>query len=380
MKIAFVLPGGVDRSGDQRVIPCLLWLIERLVAAGDELHIFALNQEPLPGRWTLLGATVHNAGARPRQWRSFTALLAEHRRAPFDVVHGFWATGPGVVSAAFARWARIPAVLTVPGSELTAIEEIGYGGQLTRMGRLWTRLALAGADRIIVESDWVAKRAARFGVSPMRLPFGVALDRWPLLAPRRRDPSQPLRLIHVANLNPVKDHETLLLALCELRKRGIPFRLDAIGLDTMGGMVQRRCADLGLSDRVLFHGVKTHAEQRQWFESADLLVVSSRHEGAPLVAQEAGVAGIPTVGTAVGHIADWAPEAAVAVPVGDPTALANAIADLADDEERRLQLAVAAQAAASAVDANATARRIRQLYADLQRSAPRQIRQSVRTG
>lgn len=374
MKIAFVLPGGVDRSGDQRVIPCLLWLVERLVAAGDELHIFALNQEPRPGRWPLLGATVHNAGARPRQLRAFADLFAEHRRAPFDVVHGFWATGPGVVSAVFARLKGLPAVLTVPGSELTAIAEIGYGGQLTWAGRLWTRLALAGAEQIIVESDWVAKRAARFGVTPLRLPFGVALDRWPLLAPRRRDMSRPIRLIHVANLNPVKDHETLLLALGELRKQGVAFRLDAIGLDTMGGAVQRRCAGLGLSDHVTFHGVLTHAEQRRWFEAADLLLVSSRHEGAPLVAQEAGVAGIPTVGTAVGHIADWAPEAAVAVPVGDAGALAAAIADLAADEDKRLRLAHAAQKAASAVDADATARTIRQLYTDLIRSGPRKIR------
>jgi len=374
MKIAFVLPGGVDRSGDQRVIPCLLWLVERLVAAGDELHIFALNQEPRRGTWPLLGATVHNAGERPRQLNSFSALTKEHLRAPFDVVHGFWATGPGVVSAAFSRLAGVPNVLTVPGSEVSAIPEIGYGGQLTLMGRLWTRLALAGADRVIIESDWVAQRVARFGVTPIRLPFGVALDRWPILAPRRRVPGQTLRLLHVANLNPVKDHETLLRALAELDKRGVDFTLDAIGLDTMNGAVQRRCADLGLSDRVCFHGVKTHADQRPWFERADLLVVSSRHEGAPLVAQEAGVAGVPTVGTAVGHIADWAPEAAVAVPVGDWGALADAIADLAADEEKRLSLAHAAQKVASAVDADLTARTIRALYIDLRRSAPRRIR------
>lgn len=374
MKIAFILPGGVDRSGDQRVIPCLLWLVERLVAAGDELHIFALNQEPRPGRWKLLGASVHNAGARPRQMRAFAALAAEHRRAPFDVVHGFWATGPGVVSAAFARLAGLPAVLTVPGSELTAISEIGYGGQLTLTGRLWTRLALAGANRVIVESDWVAKRAARFGIKPLHLPFGVALDRWPVLAPRRREPGAPLRLIHVANLNPVKDHETLLRALRDLDRRGIAFSLDAIGLDTMGGAVQRRCAELGLSDWVRFQGVMTHADQRPWFEAADLLVVSSRHEGAPLVAQEAGVAGIPTVGTAVGHIADWAPESAVAVPVGDAAALAAAIADLAIDEEKRLRLAHAAQRVASAVDADLTARTLRALYDDLIRSGRQRIR------
>ena len=32
MRIALITPGGVDRSGTHRVIPCLLWLIERLAA------------------------------------------------------------------------------------------------------------------------------------------------------------------------------------------------------------------------------------------------------------------------------------------------------------------------------------------------------------
>jgi hypothetical protein len=50
MKVAIVTPGGVDRSGSERVIPCLLWLIERLVRAGIEVHVFALRQEPRPDR------------------------------------------------------------------------------------------------------------------------------------------------------------------------------------------------------------------------------------------------------------------------------------------------------------------------------------------
>lgn len=374
MKIAFVLPGGVDRSGDKRVIPCLLWLIERLAAGGDELHVFALNQEPRPARWPLLGATVHNAGARPRQLRAFADLLAEHRKAPFDVVHGFWATGPGVVSAAFAKLAGLPAVLTVPGSELTALPEIGYGGQRGWFWRLWTRLALAGADRVIAESKWVAGRAAGFGVTATYLPYGVALDRWPPLAPRRRPLAQPLRLLHPASLNLVKDQETLLLALRELKSRGVPFTLDSLGLDTLGGAVQKRCAELGLGAEVTFHGMQTHDGQRRWFEAADLLVISSRHEGGPLVVQEAAVAGIPTAGTAVGHIADWAPDAAVAVAVGDHQALAAAIADLAGDEEKRLRLAEAAHRIALSVDADVTARTLRSLYDDLRRSAPRRTR------
>ena len=57
MKIALVVPGGVDRSGEVRVIPALLALIRRLAAAHD-VHVFALAQEPGPGAWMLEGAHV----------------------------------------------------------------------------------------------------------------------------------------------------------------------------------------------------------------------------------------------------------------------------------------------------------------------------------
>ncbi len=101
MKLALVVPGGVDRSGSERVIPCLLWLIERLTDPGDEVHVFALNQEAKSGEWPLLGATIHNAGRRWPRLRTVTAMLREHRKQPFDLVHAFWAGAPGQAAAGF---------------------------------------------------------------------------------------------------------------------------------------------------------------------------------------------------------------------------------------------------------------------------------------
>ncbi|MGE5721092.1 MAG: glycosyltransferase family 4 protein [Sphingomonadales bacterium] len=364
MRIALVVPGGVDRSGTHKVIPCLLWLIERLARAGNDVHVFALHQESHPGRWQLLGAQIHNAGTRPRRLRSLAQLYAEHRREHFDVVHGFWAAGPGLVAVSFGRIVGVPAVLTLPGGDLTALADIGYGGRLTWRGRVWTRLALAGATAVIVPSGWMAEKAAALSAHALRIPFGVALDRWPVRPPRRRRPGT-LRLVHVANLSGIKDQETLLRAARSLRDRGLAFHLDIIGFDTLGGAVQRRCAELGLSDAVRFHGFMPHAEVRPWIENADILVVSSRHEAGPLVTLEAAVAGVPTVGTAVGHIADWAPEAAIAAPIGDFDALAGAIGHLAANEDERLRLAAAAQARAVSEDADFTAARTQRLYADL---------------
>jgi len=365
VKIALIIPGGVDRSGTHRIIPCLLWLVERLVARGDEIHLFALQQEPRPGHWPLLGAQVHNAGARPRRLRSLGQLWTEHRRSRFDIVHAFWAGGPGVVAALFARLVGVPSVLTLPGGDLAALADIGYGGRLTMRGRAWTRIALVFASRVTVPSRSMLAAARALYIDAVRMPWGVAIDRWPVRPPRRRVPGNPLRLIHVANLNRVKDQETLLLAMSLLRERGVDFRLDVIGLDTLQGAVQRRCGELDLGGHVEFHGFMTHAETRPWVEQADLLVVSSRHEAVPMVLLEAAVAGIPTVGTAVGQIADWAPQAATSVPIGNPAALADAIKHLDAHEDDRLRIARAAQALAVDEDAEVATDRTRRLYAEL---------------
>jgi glycosyltransferase involved in cell wall biosynthesis len=102
-------------------------------------------------------------------------------------------------------------------------------------------------------------------------------------------------------------------------------------------------------------------------DDADLLVVSSRHEAGPLVVLEAAVAGVPTVGTAVGHVADWAPDAAAAVPVGDADALARAMMTVDADDELRLRIARNAQRRAVAIDADFTADAFERIYREVAR-------------
>jgi hypothetical protein len=69
VRIALVVPGGVDASGEYRVIPALLALIRSLTRR-HEVDVFALAQEPVPGCWDLLGARIHNIGVRrTRMWR-----------------------------------------------------------------------------------------------------------------------------------------------------------------------------------------------------------------------------------------------------------------------------------------------------------------------
>lgn len=367
MKVALVVPGGVDRSGTRRVIPILLWLIERLVRAGDEVHVFALNQERAPGEWQLLGATVHNAGWRPRRIRALLAIARQHSRVPFDVIHAFWAGAPGQVASAFGIASGVPVVVTLPGGDLASLPEIGYGAARKWRSRFAIRLVLSRASAILAPSEWLAGEARARGWAPVLCPLGVALDRWPSSEPRRRQSGAPLRLIHVASLNRVKDPFTLLDAVRLLADEGVEFTLQVIGEDTLSGAVQRYCSALRLDDRVRFRGFVGTRQLRAHLADADLLVMSSLHEGALMVMLEAAVAGVPTVGTRVGYIADWAPDAAAAVPVRDPRALAAAIAALASDEDERMRLASAAHARAIDWDADCYAAQVRRIHADVAR-------------
>ncbi|MCH7564034.1 MAG: glycosyltransferase family 4 protein [Gemmatimonadetes bacterium] len=368
MKVGLIVPGGVDRSGTHRVIPFLLWLIERL-AREHEVHVVALNQEPRPCVYDLLGARVHNVGSRPRRPRAVATVIREHRRGAFDVLHAFWAAPPGVVAAVAGRLLSVPVMLQSFGGDLESMPEIGFGLRSYSRGRLWLRAAVAGAARVMVSSEFTVGRAEALGIVAERLPLGVSIQDWPPREPVRREAGEPVRLLHVATLNPVKDQATLLRAVSLLSGAYPDLHLDVVGEDISGGEVQRLAESLGLSDRVTFHGFQPHSVLRGLVERAHVALVSSRHECGPLVLLEAAVAGVPTVGTSVGHIVSWSPEAAVAVPVGDHEALASAAQGLLMDEDRRMRVARAAQRLALEEDADWSAARVVEHYHELQQSS-----------
>jgi glycosyltransferase involved in cell wall biosynthesis len=372
VKIVLVVPGGFDRSGSERVIPALLWLSERL-ARRNEVHVCVLDDGTgVASSYRLAGAQVHVLG-RPggwpgtgtlRLWRPLLSTLASIGRP--DIVHGFWAGSSGLLAGLAGRRLGVPVVLSIGGGELVSLPEIGYGGRRSWRGRAQAGLALRLAR--------VTTAGSRYAAQPLRgranieiVPLGVDLPSF--AAPPERAAGPPWRLLHVASMNRVKDQPTLLRALRLIVDQSPDVQLDWVGEDTLGGVMQRMCAELGLNQHVTFHGFQPSRAVAPLFRAAHLHLLTSRHESQAVVVGEAAATGLPTVGTAVGVLAELAPHAAWAVPVGDAAGLAAGALALLGDPARREQLGRAAQEWARSHDADWTAAQFETIYDLIKRKA-----------
>ena len=330
-----MVPGGVDRSGTHRVIPHLVEFIAALARRHD-VRVIALRQEPEPGGWMLGGAEVRNIGARPRRLRALALLSKEHRRRPFDLLHGFALVPQGALVALAGRLLGVPRVVEAPGGEFADLADIGFGGWRRAPGRFWVRVACRGAAACVVGSEHALRLAQARGVGAIRLPLPLSPDVWPAQPPRPR--TGLARLAWIGSLNQVKDPALLLDAALALRERRLDFRLDVVGEDFLGGAVHRRARALGLDSLVTFHGFLTQGALREVLGRATLLLVTSRFDAGPRVVLEAASLGVPTVGTAVGYVDEWSPDGARAVAVRTPEALADAVIAVLGDEESRQAL------------------------------------------
>jgi glycosyltransferase involved in cell wall biosynthesis len=335
MKIGLIVPGFSSDSSDW-CIPVLVDVVREL-SQRAEVHVFALRYPPRRDSYHLHGATVHavgggTAGGLKRSGllaAALAMLIAEHARSAFAALHGLWADEPGFVSVTAARLLRIPSIVSVMGGELIAMPGIAYGGRLSSSNRLLSTVALRGACRVTAGSTHPAElvrdvlRSSRATGIEM-LPWGID--------PRVFESCGPpialagtWRVLHVGSLVPIKDHSTLLRAIAVLKDSTPGVHLHLVGDGPLRTALGNQAEELGLASSVTFHGHVERGALVRYYRAAHVLAVSSRYEAQMVVALEAALCGLPLVGTSVGLIRDFAPEGAIAVPVGDHGLLARAI-------------------------------------------------------
>lgn len=119
------------------------------------------------------------------------------------------------------------------------------------------------------------------------------------------DPTRVWRLVYIARVVPIKGLADLIGTVALLVERGITnFHLDILGPTDHHPAYYMLCREkartLRVEDYLTFRGT---VNVRELLGEFDMLVLPSYNEGQPIVVLEAMTAGIPTVGTEVGGMA-----------------------------------------------------------------------------
>ena len=210
----------------------------------------------------------------------------------------------------------------------------GYFGHAQERGFLELERALAQrTDVLVAVSPEVRDQLLDLGVGkPAQwrvVPLGLDLARFyqvgtpavpggSLRQAAGLGPDVPLAGV-LGRLVPIKDHETLLLALAEVPG----LHLAVLGDGELRGQLEARARELGIASRAHFLG---------WWDDTpgaladlDVVALSSRNEGTPVALIEALAAARPVVATDVGgvrHVVQPG-ETGWLCPPGDPSALAG---------------------------------------------------------
>jgi len=328
-------------------------LAEALLEAGHTVEVVTTADRtpaprPYPLRWVARG--------RPAPLRHL-AVVREVRSAArgADRVYATTMVRRAALGAALARR---PLVVKLVADEAYERErragrfagtleqfQAERGGLRVRLLRATRTAALRRASRVLVPSAYLRAIALGWGLDPARTTVVANPAPEVPVHPTRDEARAALGIEGFAlgvagRLTEQKALEDTLAALARVPR----VALLVLGDGPERAALERRAAQLDLSDRVRFLGAGTRDDVIVLFRAVDAALLTSAWENLPHTLLEALAAGTPVIATAVGGIPEVVRdgENGLLVPPRDVAAAASAIDRLVRDEVLRASLAAAA--------------------------------------
>ena len=327
-----------DTGGAQTYVAALL----PALAGRFDVTVAAHGDGPLRDTALAAGVRFHSLrhvrrDLRPgRDLLGLLELVALMRRERPDILHAN-SSKAGVLGRVAAALAGVPVrIFTVHGWAFKA-----HAGIRSALFRWADRLMapLTTVTICVAEGERTAGLAARTCRADRTVVIPNAVDA--AAAPQSRHAGEPPRIVAIGRLAAPKDALTLVRALAAVGPR--PYSALVVGDGPDRPAVEAEIRSLGLERAVRLAGERRDVPGL--LADADVFVLSSRSEGAPLSVLEAMAAGLPVVASAVGGVPELVADGATGllVPPGDPGALAAALDRLLADPALRRRLGAAAR-------------------------------------
>lgn len=275
--------------------------------------------------------------------RALVQLYRLIRREQPDIVH-LHLLKARFLGGLAARAARVPVVLeTLHGDLFT-----NYYGYFKTQAILMAERLLGHfvMDKVLAVSQRVKDNILRFRVASARkvevVSLGLDLKKFihqpVLVGDLRRELAihNNRQLVGmVARMVPIKGHRYFLHAASKIIKVCPKVGFVLVGDGVLRRSLEAECRQLGISESVTFLGWRE--DLGKIYADLDVVVLSSLNEGTPVSLIEAMAAGKAVVATRVGGIPDIVEDGVTGllVPPKDPTALAEAVVHLLQDDDLR---------------------------------------------
>lgn len=281
-------------------------------------RVLVVRKEPLAKRLSKIENHPFRGGPRPLEAaRMMSAINSLIKSEQVDWVLGFNPVPWGTVASLPAKWAGVSTCLSLIGKDYLQVQ--------TPWGAPFLQ-AIRRADAVTVTGRKMLDGLVERGVERSKihvLPHSVDIERFrPSSTPPRYD------LVAVGQLIHRKRMDVTLDALALLRGRGRTLRFAILGAGEGEAKLRDQVRRLDLESQVEFLGYRDDVEEI--VRSARIFCLVSEWEGVPFAMMEAMASGLVPVVTDVGTITDWIRdgENGRIVPVGDPSALADALDEL----------------------------------------------------
>jgi glycosyltransferase involved in cell wall biosynthesis len=302
----------------------------RLARRGHEVVVLCAGWRGAPARTQRDGLDIHRVGTRATFPFLARRYFARELRGHWDVV----VEDLNKVPLRVHQWSDVPTVLLVHhlfGRTAFAATAPPIAATVVALEQSLARLYRDVP--IVAVSESTARDLVRRGLpdeSITVIPNGVAdvpVDD----AAGDSDESATPRLVYLGRLQQYKRVDVLLHVMRRLADANVRVVLDIVGDGARRASLVRLAQQLGVMDRVRFHGRVPEATKQSLLARATVHVVASEKEGWGLSVLEAGVHRVPTIATYVPGLRDSVIE--------DRTgrfAVRNDVADFADVVRRLL--------------------------------------------
>ena len=144
-----------------------------------------------------------------------------------------------------------------------------------------------------------------------------------VIIPSKSEHKNSAKFLTVGRLTRLKGIDVVLLGLSELKN--YDWTLDIVGEGSQHRELEELANNLGLSERVKFHGAKDKSEIEIFMSEASCLLFPSHSEGMGLVVLEAVAEGLPVLASDLEALHEIAGENSGLIPDGDVSAWREAM-------------------------------------------------------